>query len=189
MDKKEKKKQLRQKIREIQKTLSSDYCKDADLAICERILALPAYAEAKVIFCFVGTADEINTEHLLKQAWKDGKEVLVPRCAEKGVMHVYKITSMDDLEIGQYGIREPKQVCRLVHPEQIDFAVIPCMSCDKLGYRLGHGGGYYDRYLEHTTFATAVVCREKLMLEKVPMDIYDRRLDWVVSENETIEIK
>lgn len=186
---KEKKKQLRQKIREIQKTLTSDYCKKADLAICERIFALPAYAEAKTVFCFVGTAEEIDTEHLLKQAWKDGKEVLVPRCAEKGVMHVYEISSVDDLEIGQHGIREPKRACRLVQPEKIDFAVIPCMSCDKLGYRLGHGGGYYDRYLEYKTFPTAVVCREKLMLEKVPVGIYDRCMDWVVSENETIQVK
>lgn len=188
MDMKEQKKVLRQQIREKQKSLSANYCKTADLTICQRILALSEYANAKTMFCFVGTKDEINTEYLLRQAWKDGKRTIVPRCAAKGIMDAYEITSMDDLEEGQYGIREPKDACPKVEPDEIDFAVIPCMSCDEKGYRLGHGGGYYDRYLEHTDFATAVVCREELMLPEVPVDIYDKQMDWVISEKKTIKV-
>lgn len=187
MDIKEKKKQLRQRIRERKNTLADDYCRDADLMICERLLKMPDYDHAETVFCFVGTEDEIDTQYFLEQAWKDDKCVAVPRCAEKGIMHAYEILSMADLESDKYGIREPKISCRLIHPEKIDFAVIPCISCDKRGYRLGHGGGYYDRYLENTVFTTVVVSREKLMLDAVPVGRYDKQLDWVVTENEIIK--
>ena len=188
MEVKEKKRTLRKWVRETRKTLSAEYCKTADLTICQRVLSLCEYNRAKGIFCFVGTKDEINTEYLLKKAWKDKKRVLVPRCAEKGVMHVYEIFSMEDLEEGQYGIREPKDGCKKVSPDEIDFAVIPCVSCDERGYRLGHGGGYYDRYLEHASFTTVVVCRSKLMLQEIPVGIYDKKMDWVVSEKKTIKV-
>lgn len=188
MDIKQEKQKWRQWVKEKEKEIPMAEKESSDLAICQRILALEAYQKAKTIFCFVGTATEINTISILEQGWKDGKRIAVPRCAQKGVMHAYEISSMDDLEKGKYGILEPKENCVPVTPEEIEFAVIPCVSCDKSGYRLGHGGGYYDRYLEHSTFQTAVVCREKLLLDHTPIDRFDCCMDWVITENESISI-
>lgn len=159
-----------------------------DAAICKRILELKEYREAKTLFCFVSTAEEIDTKMILRQAWKDGKTVAVPKCRGKGRMDAYQIDSFSELAEGFYGILEPKEGCRVVLPQEIDFAVLPCVACDREGYRLGHGGGYYDRYLMGTKFQTAVVCREKLLLKKTPIERFDSRADWVVTEKESIHI-
>lgn len=160
--------------------------KAGDMAICKRVLELPAYQRAEVFFCFIGTDEEIDTRMLLEQAWKDGKRVTVPKCMEKGCMEAYEIRSFSELSVGKFGILEPEEGCPLVRPGEIDFAVIPCVSCDREGRRLGRGGGYYDRYLEKTDFVTAVLCREKLLLEKVPAEGFDSCADWVITEDKTI---
>ena len=67
-----------------------------------------------------------------------------------------------------YGILEPKADCALVTPADIDFAVVPCLSFDRRGRRLGQGGGYYDRLLPQLACPTCLICRERLMSEAVP---------------------
>lgn len=113
-----------------------------------------------------------------------------------GIMDVFEITSLEQLEPGAYGILEPREGCPMVEPGEIDFGVIPCVSCDKAGHRLGHGGGYYDRYLEMAEkqvkslgkkcFPRAVICRERLMTAEVPAEATDQKMDFVVNEVEII---
>ena len=71
--------------------------------------------------------------------------------------------------------------------KEIQFALIPCVSADQDGRRLGHGAGYYDRYLKNTQFVKAVLCWKKLMLDQIPTDKFDIRMDRVVSEKEDCE--
>lgn len=182
------KKQWRQWAKAQQKGLQQKERTEAGLAICKRIKELRIYQEAETVFCFVGTEQEIDTKPLLEQAWRDGKRVAVPKCKEKGCMDAYQINSLSELAAGKYGILEPKAGCTLIPPEEIDFAVLPCVACDRAGYRLGHGGGYYDRYLAKTKCKTAVVCMERLLLEKTPTEYFDSRADWVITESECIEI-
>ena len=191
----EMKKALRKTVKERQGNLTREYIEYANEQICRNILSMQEYKDAKAVFCFVGTKDEIDTTLVLEQVLADGKILLVPKCRPKaagganaGIMDAYELTSLDQLEAGAYGIMEPVTGCRLAEPTEIDFAVIPCVSCDKAGHRLGHGGGYYDRYLEQVNrqkencFPRAVVCRERLMLERVPAEATDQNMDFVVSE-------
>ena len=105
------------------------------------------------------------------------------KCMEKGIMNVYEIHSLQELHPGAYGILEPKEDPeRLIQPGAIDFALIPCISCDRSGRRLGHGGGYYDRYLEKTHCVKAVLCREELLVDEIPVEEHDLRMDLVISE-------
>ena len=71
---------------------------------------------------------------------------------KKGVMRVYEIRFSTGSCARSFWNPEPVPEARLIRPEEIDLAVIPCLSCDGKGRRLGKGGGYYDRYLEGTTF-------------------------------------
>jgi len=183
------KEKLRLWVKEKQKQLSDSYCKKADKIICERILRMEAYQKAETVFCFVGTEQEICTQSILEDSWKKKKHITVPRCAEEGIMHAYEIFSDHDLEKGHYGIYEPKENCSLFLPEEIDFAIIPCLSCDKQGHRLGHGKGYYDRYLRGQRFKTAVLCRQQLLVAQVPIDRYDCSVDWVVTEEGVYDTK
>lgn len=184
----EEKQRLREKIKERQKFLSEAYYDMADARILDAAAALPEFQEAETVFCYVGMAGEINTRPLLEQILKGGKRLGVPKCQKKGIMHVYEIKELGQLKAGYYGILEPDETCVPIRPEEIDLAVIPCMSCDAQGRRLGKGGGYYDRYLAQTSFPRAALCWQQMMVNEIPMEIYDQRMDLVITENDVIRI-
>jgi 5-formyltetrahydrofolate cyclo-ligase len=154
----------------------------ADQRILESVTSLAEYASAKTIFAYVSYRDEPDTVALIEDAWRRGKRVCVPRCVSKGIMHAYAIQSRDDLQEGMYDIPEPQDGCLLVAPGEMDFIVVPCVCCDSDGYRLGYGGGFYDRWLEQRHAPAAVVCFEKLLVPAVPREPHDQRTDILISD-------
>lgn len=172
----------REEIRRRIKKLTPGYCLISDKAICLSILSLPVYRNASCIFCYVSTVKEVDTHPIIQDAWTSGKRIAVPRCISEGIMEAFEIRSWEDLTNGKYQIPEPKAHCALVTPPEIDFAILPCLSCDRKKNRLGHGGGYYDRYLMNTTFPAAAVCREQILLDHVCHEPHDRPMDMVVTE-------
>lgn len=180
---KEQKKKLRQEVKKYREELPAEYCRQSDSGIFTYVTGLKEYQQAEVIFCFVGTAEEIDTMPIIRDAWKRGRKVGVPLCVTKGVMEVRQIFGEDDLIDGFYGIQEPKEDCPLIPSDQIQLAIVPCLSCSHNGSRLGYGGGYYDRYLERLAALKVVLCREKLMREDIPEEEHDLRTDLVISEN------
>lgn len=180
---KHQKKNLRSRMKKKAMELPEEYCTSADKAIGRYVMSLAEYQKAKTVFCYVGTKREINTHPILEQILRDGKRLGVPKCVEKGIMEVKEIDSFECLEAGAYGIPEPKESCVCIRPEEIDLALIPCLSCSHDGKRLGYGGGYYDRYLKRADFTKAVLCRERLTEEEILMDSLDISMDIVVTEN------
>lgn len=181
---KSRKRELRRQVRESVAVLDPDYCREADRRILEHIVSLPEYGQAETVFCYVGRCDEIDTLPVIERMIREGKRVGVPVCVAKGIMEVREIRGREDLEDGQYGILEPGQSCPVIHPGEIDLALVPCMTCTREGVRLGYGGGYYDRYLSQETvrFAKAVLCRGRMMSEEIPVDEHDAKMDIVISE-------
>lgn len=169
-DKKMQRNEIRNRLQ--QSTLT--YCYSSDQHIFQSIITLPEYQNASMIFCYVSVKKEVDTRRLLKQAWADGKRTAVPRCIDKGIMEPYEITSFNDLIPGLYNIPEPAKHCPLVNLADIDFAIVPCLSCDRKRRRLGHGGGYYDRTLAKLTAPSAALCREQLLLDEVNCEEHDR---------------
>ncbi len=180
---KEQKKKLRKTVKEKIAALTPEYCESADIQICGKVLALEAYQNADVVFCYVGTKNEINTTPILKDVLNRGKQLGVPKCISRGVMEVYEIDSLEQLVPGFYGIMEPAADCRKISPEEIDFVCVPCLTCSKDGTRLGYGGGYYDRFLSKISCNKVVLCRSSLMEEGIPVDEYDVRIDVVVTDD------
>lgn len=128
----------------------------------------------------------------MQEILDSGKRLGVPKCTGKGIMDAYEIQNLEQLKIGSYGILEPGEECDIIlDPTEIQFAIIPCISCNRKGERLGHGGGYYDRYLEKMPedCEKAILCRESLMCDEVPTEEHDERMDLVISENGIIRIK
>lgn len=179
----EQKKMMRREIKAQIGGLKREYCQMADKAIFHYITSLPEYEEAKTLFCFVSMGGEINTAPVILDALGKGKRVGVPRCVERGIMEVRCIDSLDSLkEEGPYKIPEPGEGAPILCPEEIDLAVVPCLSCSSDGRRLGYGGGYYDRYLIKANAFKAVVCRAEIMREGIPVGAYDQVMDMVISE-------
>ena len=185
----EHKRELRAEIRRREAALPEEYLKASGAAICERLWELPEFQKAGTVFVFVGCGAEIDTSDLIERMLSAGKRVLVPRCEAKGIMHAYEIKSLSELSPGSYGIPEPSGGAKKADPAEIGFCIVPCLSCDREGYRLGHGGGYYDRYLEQVHVPRTVICRERLMLDSVPHEAHDLRMNLVVTETQICTIK
>lgn len=179
----EEKREVRKACRERRHSLPEAYCREADGKIREQIGCLPEFQSAETVFCYVGMKEEICTIPVLESILAEGKRLGVPRCISKGMMEVCEIHSLDELETGCYGIMEPAEGSRRMEPEEIDLALIPCLTCTREGRRLGQGGGFYDRYLSRTDCVRAVLCREREMLEEFPTEKHDKGMDIVITED------
>jgi len=176
------KKELRKILIEKRKDLPFDYRHKADYQIFQKIINSSIYHNSHTIFCFVGTDTEINTYPVIEHALNSGKSVVVPKCIEKGIMHACQIHSFDDLESGKYGIMEPKEHCKIIPPANIDLCIVPCLSCNSEGYRIGYGGGYYDRYLQNQNFIKLAVCYKELHCEDIPTEPFDKKVDIILTD-------
>ncbi len=182
------KKILRKEVKQSILKLNSEYCEEANARIIDYIISWKEYVDADTVFCFVGTDTEINTTRILEHALRQGKRLGVPRCIQKGIMEVYEIKSLNDLEEGSYGILEPRAGTPLIRPEEIRLALVPCLTCNEKGQRLGYGGGFYDRYLARTDARRAVLCRSALIRESIPSDRYDLDMDYVITEKGIVSV-
>ena len=178
----EEKKALRKELREVEKALPDAYRAEAGSVICDRLLTLPEYRSARTVFCFVGAGREIDTRPFLEGALRDAKRLCVPLCVSMGVMELRQIDAMDRLVPGAYGIPEPVKGSPLVEVDEVDFAVIPCLSCSHSGLRLGKGGGFYDRFLSEYRGTAILVCPERLVRDSIPMEPHDRSVPRVLTE-------
>ena len=182
MRKQDEKKTLRNIMRRLEDNLSPRYMRTADEAILRHLIALPEYREARTVFCFAGVKREVNTLPLLENALAAGKTLCVPLCVENGIMETRQITDLSQLQAGKYGLLEPAADAPIITVDDIDFAVIPCTTCNHAGQRLGKGGGYYDRFLSHYRGGTVMLCREKLIREEIPVEPHDYPIPWVMTE-------
>jgi len=182
------KNELRKKLKNITASLSEEYKKEAGKVIAEKVISLPLFKESKTLFIYVSTANEPDTFSIIKEAWQHGKEVYVPKCFSSGQMQAVKLNSFDELSPNSFGIPEPETSDETA-PDNFDMAIIPCISAWTDGSRLGHGGGYYDRFLEKHETKKVCICFEKLLSSQIPMEKYDIYMDCVVTESRTTETK
>ena len=182
MTRTEEKQQLRRTMRALESGLSARYKEESSRAIAGNLLAMPEYQEAGTVFCFVGTDREIDTRPILEDILAAGKRLCVPLCTGKGIMELRQVTDLRQLVPGAYGILEPPADAPIVAVDEVDFAVMPCLTCNRLGQRLGRGGGYYDRFLSHYRGGTVLLCREKLIREEIPLEPRDMPVPWVLTE-------
>ena len=182
MTRKEEKQQLRAIVRRLESELSDRYRRSSSASIASHLLAMPEYQASETVFCFVGTAREIDTTTILEHALASGKRLCVPLCTDPGHMELREISALCQLQTGSYGILEPSADAPAIRVDDVDFAIIPCLTCNHLGQRLGKGGGYYDRFLSHYRGGTVMLCREKLIREEIPVEPHDYPIPWVLTE-------
>lgn len=187
MTKTEEKQRLRRTVRALERALPAAYKAASGSAIAHRLTAMPEYQTAGTVFCFVGTQREIDTRPILENALAAGKRLCVPRCSGPGVMETRQITSLGQLSPGAYGILEPPPDSPTIPTDAIDFAILPCLTCDRFGHRLGQGGGYYDRFLACYRGGTVLLCRERLIREEIPVEPHDYPVPWVLTETALYE--
>ena len=176
------KKSLRSRCSAIAKGLSPEERAGADRRILEQVLALPEYRKADILFVYVSMEGEPDTRELIRRALKGGKRVCVPRCLSRQEMAAAEITNLEALQpVPPYGILEPRPEAPVIPPAEIPLGIIPCVSAGPDGARLGHGAGFYDRFLQEAAgMKTVCLCYRAAASEEIPMERHDRFMDRVI---------
>ena len=155
------KSELRKQVLQEMKALPLEQKQFIDQALIERLLHHPFYQEAKVIATYLSFPHEFQTQELIEQALKDGKKVLIPKTYPKGRMD-FVVYDPQQLVKTSFGLLEPQGNLEVVDASQIDLIHVPGLVFTTEGYRIGYGGGYYDRYLEQFsghTLSTVYPCQ------------------------------
>lgn len=141
----------------------------------------------KNIFIFIDFKNEVQTLDIILYLKDINCNIFIPRInPTTKEMDIYPYTSHDNLIKSKYGILEPKENSRLViNPEILDIVITPGVVFDKEGYRIGYGGGFYDKLFEKIgdSVIKIAVGFELQVIDKVPRDSYDKAVDYLITEN------
>ena len=140
------KKILRNKTIAAMKELPQSVKAEADSQLTQRFIQLPAFQEAKTLATYLSMGHEFSTASLIQAALQLGKRVCVPRTYPQGRMEFVEYDP-DILEKTRFGLLEPNERGQVVDKSEIDLIHVPGLVFQSKGYRIGYGGGYYDRYL------------------------------------------
>ena len=182
----EDKQHLRRRMLEGRAAQDAEAKRDTDRQITGQVLENGLYQRAACVFCYVSTPQEIDTHAILRHALAAGKTVCVPLCGARGEMTARRIRSLDELHAGAYGILEPDEAAEEIAPTQIDLVIAPALASDRLGYRLGYGGGYYDRFLARTGAPCMALCAAGRLVERLPHEPFDQRCNWIITERQVL---
>ena len=158
-----------------------------DRKICNHILSSAAYRYADIILLYYPIKGEVDVLAVMEAAIASGKKVAFPRCCEQDrSMTFHYVSSKEDFEKGAYGLREPfaslPSFDPLTEGEKNVLCVVPAVVYDRKGYRIGYGGGYYDRFFGVFKPASIGVAYEEFIVKNVPHGRYDISVDVVASE-------
>ena len=155
------KSELRKQVLHEMKAIPREQKQAMDQALTDQFLKHPFYQEAKLIASYLSFPHEFQTQELIEQALKDGKKVLIPKTYPKGRMD-FVVYDPQQLVKTSFGLLEPQGDLEVVDASQIDLIHVPGLVFTTEGYRIGYGGGYYDRYLKHFpghTLSTIYPCQ------------------------------
>ena len=179
------KREIRKRIMTLRNAMPLEAIAAKSGEIVRRLTKLREIRETSTLMVFLSFGSEVLTDGLIEWGWNAGKRIVVPLCRPEGrVLSPCRIDSFADLETGHYGIREPKaDRFQVVPPGEIDAVLVPAVAFDRRGYRVGYGGGYYDRFLPKVPRAAKIgavfACQ---IVPEVPIDRYDVQTERIATE-------
>jgi len=182
----EEKTQLRTQIRSRLHELPQDQRIAEDQVLFSSFLALPETMRAQTVFLFCGMGAEPDTSRLFSPLLALGKRIVLPRMLPGRQLELRQYCPDRPLVRHPFGILEPDTTCPLADIQQIDLALVPALCYDRQGFRLGMGGGYYDRWLTGYPGPTAGLCRQDLLRDRLPVQPHDRPVNVVITPTEVI---
>lgn len=185
------KKEWREKISSMKAKLSEEAREEESREIHKRLFAQSVWTESTHIAMYHSVDKEVDTLEIIRKGWVDGKQIYLPKCdSQKKKLTFYRIESFQQLEVVYYGIPEPKPTeCQELNMEDLDAIIVPGLVFDLQGYRIGYGGGYYDRFLgslsrKKSTFSLAFPFQ--VVEEELPKEAYDIPVDFLVTSEQCI---
>ncbi|MBR6559293.1 MAG: 5-formyltetrahydrofolate cyclo-ligase [Clostridia bacterium] len=174
---------LRQEYRAKRRLIPREKKEALDKKICDTVISLASFRFADAILLFAPLDDEIDVFPIAKEALRRKKTVAFPISPPGGIMNFHTVDSLDSLIPGNMGILEPPKDTSLFDGTGKNcLCIVPAFIFDKKGYRVGYGGGYYDRFLPSFSGSTMGVIYSDCILERVPRGRFDLSVDILVSE-------
>ncbi|CAH2214968.1 5-formyltetrahydrofolate cyclo-ligase [Tepidibacter aestuarii] len=187
------KKEFRKKVISERKKQNQDIINSNSELIFQNLLKLSEIKEAKNIMAYLDFNNEVKTDNIVNYFLSKNQKVVVPiTILDEKKLLLSEIKDIEtDVSIGTYGIREPKSgFIRPVEAKELDIVIVPAVAYDINGYRLGYGGGYYDRFLEsiRDDCLTIGIAFEIQLFDKIPKEDHDAQLDYIITEKRIIKI-
>ena len=180
---------LRREMREKLRALSPAFRAEASLVICELAARHEFFRAARTIALFAPLQTEPDIQPLIEEAWAKGKQVALPRLGkleDRPCLTWQRLEAWSDLtDDGPFGLREPSlEKCPPVESSLLEGVFLPGLAFDQAGYRLGRGGGYYDRFLSGlgSTVPRLALMFHIQRVDQVPCEPHDQALPAIITE-------
>ena len=173
---------LRQWMRQRLQRLAPEEIKLSSELICRRLRQLPEFKQARTVLAFAPLTGEIDIWPLLAELAAGPQRLCLPLITGAGIMEAREIRDLSLLKVNRYGIAEPPQPSPQVAPNTIEIALVPGLAFDRDLWRLGRGGGYYDRFLTDCSAFRLGLAQELQIVEHLPHEPHDLRMQALLSE-------
>ena len=174
---------LRRQYKLIRKEIGDIIRKQASIHICERLNSWTIFQKAQTILSYMPMHTEVDLRSLFVDFPK--KHWLIPRILpDKEGQMTFHLYDPDHLVQHPFGMEEPAPYLPKSHPGDIDLVLVPGLAFSYAGWRLGYGGGFYDRFLGDFGGISVGVVFQTLLLENLPYEKYDIPVNWIVTEKE-----
>ena len=183
---------LRQRVIAAREKLPASERMRLSRAVIETVCELAVYRQAQTVLGYMNFGSELAAELWVQRAFADGKRVLLPRVNRASRrLDLYQVRDLQqDVAPGFLGIREPVAE-RCVKEDAlgtVDFILLPGVAFTHEGARLGYGGGYYDKLLARMPHRPTLVAGAFALqvVQEIPQEENDRKVEWLVTEDGTI---
>lgn len=185
------KEEIRKKILSQRFKMSQREVQAKSEVICSYLISSKQFREAKIISLYSPIKKEVRTEDIFNAAIDKGKIVGFPVSDPKNLEITYfEVDGMSELLKGTYGIMEPpSDKERMINVSDIDLIIIPGVAFDERGFRIGYGGGYFDRLLgrDDIKAITMALAFDSQVVSKIPEESHDVRVDFIFTESRRIK--
>lgn len=182
------KQELREKILAKRRNLDSALVEENSRLISDYIISSEIFRQSKVIMTYLNYPKEVQTDYIFETAIKQNKTVTIPVCEKESIDLIpSKITDINQVEVGYYGLREPKkEFFYPIDSKLIDLVIVPGVAFDLKGNRIGHGKGYYDnlfKKINPSAIKIGLAFQFQIIDDSWETDKWDVPLDGLITEN------
>jgi 5-formyltetrahydrofolate cyclo-ligase len=180
---------IRKQMKETLSRLSKPLYEDYSYKIACRLYEDNAWKQAQVIGITVSKQPEVDTYQIIRKAWELGKQVVVPKCEPMEKRLSFRtLYEFSQLESVYYGLYEPiEDLTMEVDAENIDLIIVPGLAYTREGFRLGFGGGYYDRYLLNYFGKTLALAFNDQLVPHFHVEKHDVAVSKIITNHEVIK--
>lgn len=178
---------MRKHLTSLDEVTYNNYSQQIGVQFMRQVVA----SDASTIGLTISSFPEVDTWGIIKELWRIGKKVVVPKCTPLDrTMTFYQIQSFDQLERVYMHLLEPNPLlCKEINPKEIDILVVPGIVYNPKGYRIGYGGGYYDRFLTEFKGDTLSLAFEMQVVKDIEYDVFDLPVDKIITPTHIFQCK